>query len=143
MKRRHENVFKKGLVAKLSPHMHIQSHEDKYSCGIPDVDGCYDQTSFWMELKIIDDYPERESTNLHGKLKHLTSEQCNWMLKRHKHGGKVFLFLKVIATKEYILFLGQDARKVKDSIEIELQDLQIARWEGTIPVNELLWELAT
>ena len=142
MKRRDENTFKKYLVSQvLKGYGHVQSHEDKYSTGIPDIDYCIYGVAGWIELKIVQDWPAQPTTTLHTSLKHLTNDQINWMLRRSLAGGNVYLLLKVMSTKEYLLFHGEDARKLKDCIRQQAIDLCIEEYNGSLPAEKLIYNL--
>jgi hypothetical protein len=142
MRRTDENQFKKYLVSTLlKGYGHIQSHEDKYSTGIPDLDYCFNSAAGWCELKIIREWPKKADTNLHGALKHLTNDQCNWLKKRRNAGGRAFILLKVMSTKEYLLFDGKDARKLKGCTQLEACGLSLSMWGGSLPAKELIEEL--
>ncbi len=141
MKRRDENHFKSYLIGQLKVFGHIVAHEDKYSTGIPDTDYCFSGIAGWLELKIIQDWPKKKDTNLHTPLKHLTNDQINWMKKRINAGGNVYLLLKVMRTKEYLLFGGDDARRLKDCTQDQAYSLCIQMWYGSLPPKELVYNL--
>ena len=139
MKRKDENALKKYVVSQvLKGYGHIQSHEDKYTSGIPDLDYCLTGVAGWIELKIIQEWPVKSGTKLNTALRHLTNDQMNWMKQRSKAGGKCFVLLKVMKTKEYLLYRGDDARRLKDSGEFEAKDLALKQWQGTLPSMQLI-----
>lgn len=141
MRRRDENHFKQYLIGVFRGRGHVQSHEDKYSTGIPDMDYCFNGCAGWVELKIIQAWPAKPTGNLHTALKHMTNEQINWLKKRRNAGGRAFVLLKVMSTKEYLLFDGNDARKLKDCTSLEACSLSLNLWQGSLPVDELIPEL--
>ena len=142
LRKKLENTFKKHLVnTVLRGRADIQSIEDKFTSGIPDLNLCADGQEVWVELKIIDEWPVRPTTTLGSKLDHLTKEQIVWMRKRKKYGGHVFLFLKVAATREYFLFYGEDAQKVKECTAATAYALAPAYWNGHLKGDELIKEL--
>ncbi len=141
MRRRDENHFKNYLIGQLQVYGHIVAHEDKYSTGIPDTDYCFSGVAGWMELKIIQYWPKKADTNLHTPLKHLTNDQINWMKKRSNAGGNVYLLLKVMRTKEYLLFHGEDARRLKDCTQESAYKLCIECYKGSLPPKDLIYNL--
>ena len=138
MRKRDENNFKKTLRDALMGHLDLQSIEDKYSKGIPDLNYCAEGTEGWIELKIMVGWPAMENTPITSALRHLTPEQCNWMRRRTRHGGRTFLFIKIMTTREFMLFKGEDAREVKDATEERARELALQTWTGSVKVPELL-----
>ena len=101
--------------------------------GIPDVN--YSQG--WIELKYAECWPVRG-----GRLRidHFTTEQKNFLRRRHTAGGNAFLLLKVgLGSKaEWFLFDG-----IRASIWVGLAGREILlktccqHWVGKPPVKEL------
>ena len=60
--------------------MHFQRIETNIALGVPDVNGCYNRTEFWLELKVKK-----------GRQTPLTKYQKAWIVKRASHGGRVFI----------------------------------------------------
>lgn len=67
-------------IKKALPNVHFQRIETNIGLGIPDVNGCYQGTEFWLELKV----KKRKQTPL-------TKYQKAWIVKRGSAGGKVFI----------------------------------------------------
>jgi hypothetical protein len=83
-----------------------QRHEDKLTCGIPDVSYAIEGQSGWIELKCLEKWP---SSNIIVRVPHLTPYQKLWLFLRGNH-GHAFLFLKV--DRDYLLFDGRDIMEV-------------------------------
>jgi hypothetical protein len=92
------------LKAKLDP----VRVENLIHPGTPDVNLCDGK---WIELKCIDAWPVRETTNV--AIDHFTPQQRVWLYKRWKVApGTTFLLLQVIADGQWLLFDGNVAAKV-------------------------------
>ena len=85
---------------------HVCRIESYAGVGQPDVNGCAAGQTWWMELKCLDEFPKRHTTIV--KVNHFTPEQRVWILNRVKHGGRVFVFVKV-GKDDFYLFDGKDA----------------------------------
>lgn len=110
MRSRRENTFKKYLMRKMGTSWDAQSHEDKYSLGIPDLSFGARGVNGWIELKQIPTWPKLE----HGLAKpdKYTSIQLNWLRNRNKKGGHCFVMVKV-GKDEIFLFDSDYAGMVK------------------------------
>lgn len=68
------------------------SHEDAYTAGIPDLSGCIQKMSFWIEAKTAD-WPKRAATKI--RLKHpISYQQRNWLVRRGRRGCPCFVFVR-------------------------------------------------
>jgi hypothetical protein len=91
------------LAAKLDP----VRVENPIHPGTPDVNLC-DGT--WVELKCIERWPVRTSTNV--RIPHYTPQQRVWLYRRWKFApGSTFLILEVSADKQWLVFQGDVAAK--------------------------------
>jgi len=66
-------------------------HEDA-TAGVPDISYCYEGSCGWIELKVIKNWPKRPTTKVQTGL---TPIQKVWMKRRHKHGGRIFVFIQI------------------------------------------------
>lgn len=90
--------------------------ENSLESGMPDVEGCYNGASFWLELKSID-IPKKDTTHFNHTL---TPEQISWIHTRTKAGGAVGVLIRA---KPYRLLLAgrwiliaQEPRTFKDFV---------------------------
>lgn len=108
-----------------------QSHEDRYSSGIPDMSYGIDGVNGWIELKQLPAYPDN------GIIKHpkYTSQQVNWSVKRGKKGGHCFLLFKI--RNDYYLFGWWHCREVRKGVSVEwARSNCIKMWKNSINKNE-------
>ena len=110
-----------------------QSHEDKYSSGIPDLSYGSCGVNGWIELKHIKGWKGNGPV----KPDKYTSIQVNWLNKRNKKGGFCFVMVKI--GTEYFLLRASAAGKVKGGMTKE-QYLanSIGYWSMSIDPAELL-----
>jgi hypothetical protein len=76
--------------------------ENSVHMGTPDVN----YTHGWIELKILDEWPKRESTAV--KIRHYTQQQKTWAIRRRAAGGTVWFLLRV-GNCEWLLMAGATA----------------------------------
>jgi hypothetical protein len=74
--------------------------------GTPDVNLV---NGAWLELKAIASYPRRAATVV--RIPHFTPQQRAWLLRRLQYGGRSYLVLHVVATREWLLFNALEAGK--------------------------------
>lgn len=86
--------------------LHAQRIESSAGLGVPDVEGCYRGASFWVELKTAA-RPARASTRVH--LPHFTTDQRDWLLRRHEVGGCAWLLVQVGTGAQLSLYLLRGA----------------------------------
>jgi hypothetical protein len=92
------------VAAKLDP----VRVENPIHPGTPDVNLC---TGLWIELKCIERWPSRASTNV--RIPHYTPQQRVWLYRRWKYApGSTLLLLEVIADRQWLLFDGDVAAKI-------------------------------
>jgi len=131
-----ENTFKKYLIRIMGTRWDVQSHEDRYSEGIPDLSFGFDSINGWIELKQIKNMPKNETIII--KPAKYTPEQINWIRRRGKKGGWCFVFVKV-GKSLYFLFSWDAARDIKDGMTLQsYRSRSLASWEGTVVAEELL-----
>lgn len=69
----------------------IQRVENGVALGVPDVEGCLQGESFWIELK-TSDRPKRATTRIRARFE---DWQVPWLRRRCRAGGKAFLLIQV------------------------------------------------
>lgn len=78
-----------ALIKKNLPHVHWQRVENSVgSNGVPDVNGCYKGSEFWLELKID-----------RGEIL-LRPSQFSWITNGTNHGRRIYLVSRVEGEKE-------------------------------------------
>lgn len=133
---RRENTFKKALLKAIGTRWHVQSHEDRYSEGIPDLSFGIECVNGWIELKQIEKWPINPETP--AKPEKYTPEQVNWLKRRGKKGGHCFVFIKV-EKSEYFLFDWSSAPDIRAGMkQATYNKTCVAKWSGKINVEELL-----
>lgn len=78
--------------------LHLQRVENSVGRGTPDVEGCLNGHSFWVELKVSES-PSRAATSVKTGFE---PQQIPWMVQRAKAGGAVFV-LNQIGRRRYLL----------------------------------------
>jgi len=133
-----ENALKKTLLKWMGTQWDVQSHEDKYTHGIPDLSfGTYGKCG-WIELKRVIHWPMREDTLI--KFHRYTAEQVNWLRGRGKKGGHCFVLVQVEDT--YFLFSWEEARNLRNGLTRKgFFDRSIHNWKGTINLTEFIHAL--
>lgn len=91
--------LRKG-AARLDLPKHVQRIEDTTKSGTPDVEGCINSNSFWMELKIA--YEQVRSPVIRIKT---TDKQVYFALRRTQVGGLSWYFIRVGQYPNYQHFL--------------------------------------
>ena len=76
---------------KTMPGLHWQRIENGLARGTPDVEGCYQGRSFWIELK-AENRPKRETTPIRLPMR---IEQVRWLAKRHAVLGSCWVYVRV------------------------------------------------
>jgi hypothetical protein len=126
-----ENSFKKYLLRIMKGVWDVQSHEDRYSPGIPDLSYGIDGINGWIELKYIGPRSRKPSK--------FTPQQINWLKKRMRYGGNCWVMVKK-APQSFYLFRGDKARLVADGCDLEAECE--ASWGRSIIPEELAAVLA-
>lgn len=131
-----ENSFKKSLVRIMGTRWHVQSHEDKYSLGIPDISFGARGVNGWIELK-----QARESKTGIIKPQKFTAPQINWLGRRQRHGGNCFVMVKVFhpRSERVYIFSADQARTIaKGSNVLGYEKTSLRHWGGSVDPEELL-----
>ena len=137
--KRAENSFKRYLLRIMGTTWDVQSHEDKYTEGIPDLSYGALDVGGWIELKQVHK-PVLASTPL--RPKKYTMQQVNWMTKRAKRSGHCFIMVKV-GDYDYFIFDWRDAKKVREGMTIaEYHETAIMFWKRSIDPHYLIKILA-
>lgn len=130
-----ENRLKQYLVGVMGSRWDVQSHEDRFSLGIPDLSYGIGCVNGWIELKQIDKWPVKEETLV--KPKKFTPQQVSWLKKRNKKGGHCFVFIRVNRI-EYFLFRADIARELRKGIPRKDYFCHcIAHWTKSVNPDEL------
>ena len=113
----------------------VQSHEDKYSSGIPDLSFGIGGHNGWIELKQVDKYGKGDNPII--KPKKYTPIQVNWINKRLKYAkNSCFVFVKV--ENDYYLFEGGFAKKIAEGQTRAWYRVMSTHWyEGRIYPDHL------
>lgn len=87
--------------------LHLQRIESSTGSGIPDIEGCWNGTSFWLELKAVDILPVKDTSRLNITIH---PAQINWLERRWSIGGRVFVLLRTGQSRHmrYYLIPGYD-----------------------------------
>lgn len=133
---RRENVFKKHLMKIMGTRWDAQSHEDKYSNGIPDLSFGAEGVNGWIELKQIPKFKGENPV----KPDKYTPEQINWIRRRGKKSGHCFIFVKV--EDRYFLFDWKFAKEISSGMTKYEYITHCIQWWKNIDPDEFL-ELIT
>ena len=87
--------------------LHLQRIESSTGSGIPDIEGCWNGVSFWLELKAVDRLPVKAHSRLSTAI---SPAQRNWLARRWSVGGRVFVLLRTGQSRQmrYHLFPGSN-----------------------------------
>ena len=91
------------------PKIHLQRVENCLSRGNPDVEGCIDGVSFWLELK-AGPCPAKETSKV--SCEPLKTPQRRFIRQRLAAGGQAWILYRV--DREVYLIHGEDAEKVRN-----------------------------
>lgn len=81
----------------LRPDLDLQRIENLVGVGTPDVEGCYQGSQFWIELKAIDDSGSLDVE--------VSPEQVMWHRRRHLAGGRSWFLIQVGSGSRAMRFL--------------------------------------
>lgn len=110
-------------------------HEDSITTGVPDVSYGARGVQGWIELKVIAGWPGNAGTAV--KIKHLAAWQRRWLTGRGKHGGgHVWLLLKVITPRTFLLFPWDRVYHIGRLNRIDLIDATCGIWFDRIDWTE-------
>lgn len=94
--------------------------ENRCELGTPDVNLA---PGDWIELKIAE--PPKRGGPL--RIKHYSTEQRTWAIRRHKAGGRVWVLLKV--RTEWLLIKGEVAAEILGNVNLEkLREASTGIW---------------
>ena len=111
----------------------VQSHEDRYSSGIPDLSYGARGVNGWIELKHIKCWKGKTPV----KPDKYTSIQVNWINKRDKKAGHCFVAVKV--ADDYFLLLAEEAKKIKTGMtKDQYKSSCVKHWHKSVLADELL-----
>ena len=102
--------------------------------GIPDI--CYSiRNKFgFIELKIVKQYPVRETTKVNVKL---TNLQKYWLKRRGELSGSCFVIVKVLSEKEYFIFDHINCQMLGTLTRKDMYKMTKFHWKNKIDPNEL------
>lgn len=130
-----ENRLKKHLMAVMGTRWDAQSHEDRYSVGIPDLSYGARGVNGWIELKRVLKWPKMPETPV--KIDHLTANQVNWLKKRGRRAGHCYILIQVDA--EYFVFPFHEARRVRAGITREkFSEFCVLHMSGSLDPDKLI-----
>ncbi len=129
-----ENTLKRSLIRKMGTRWHVQSHEDRFSVGIPDLSYGFDGVNGWIELKQIKEWPKRPDTP--AKPDKYTPEQVNWLMRRGRKAGHCYVLVRV-GSNEHFLFNWTEARDVRQGMPRALW-YEKCMWTGSLDPDALL-----
>ncbi|MCK5603178.1 hypothetical protein KAR91_14950 [Candidatus Pacearchaeota archaeon] len=138
-----EADMRRALLKKFrlaNPMSHVVAVENDVLPGYPDVEGVVNRFGFVIELKLIQSWPVRPRTPV--RINHFTKEQKLFLRSRWRAGGAAFLLLRVVDTKEWLLFSGPNVREIGDSLtNTDLLSLAEKVWVNSIDAKELVTEM--
>ena len=91
------------------PTARIDRVENGLVDGMPDVSLCINGKDVWMELKYVEDWPARDTTQVLGR-RGLRPEQINWHIRQHVAGGVSLIVVGV--GRETRVTDNQDVREI-------------------------------
>lgn len=131
-----ENRLKYYLLSVMGRRWHAQSHEDRYSTGIPDLSYGANGVNGWIELKQV----QLEKPHHIIKPSKFTASQVNWLKNRNAHGGYCYVLVKV--NDSYFLFDAEHARAIADGQHIDWYYTNSRQyWHKQIAADEFLNEI--
>ena len=111
--------------------------ENAFYKGIPDVNYLIDGVEGWVELKYVNEYPKRESTEI--KVSHFTTEQKLWHNTRNKMNGLASVLVQV--ESDYFLFKKERINLIGALTKRKMFQLSNKSWKNKINFEELKKEL--
>jgi hypothetical protein len=118
-----ESTLWKWLSKTPYPMLHMTRVENAIDEGTPDLEGCFDGTSFWCELKVAD-RPARLTTPIRTKSL-VKQSQIDWLRDRWEAGGLAWMLVQVgthYSARRYLL-KGPHA----DQVQLGLTEDAMAR----------------
>ena len=84
---------RKMILAEF-PSARVDRVENGLVDGMPDVNCCLKGVEVWLELKYVESWPARATTQVLGR-KGLRPEQINWHIKQGMAGGRSFILVGI------------------------------------------------
>ena len=110
---------RKMILAEF-PSARIDRVENGIVDGMPDVNCCVNGQDLWLELKYIESWPARASTQVLGR-KGLRPEQINWHIRQAAAGGDSYVIVGI--GKETWVAPNKYARDINSWTKEQWQDL--------------------
>jgi len=110
---------------------HFSRHEG-LDPGTPDVSYGLRGTHGWIELKLQQEWPKRDTTVL--RLHHFTQWQKQWLKKRGRIAGNCWLFIRV--DRDYMLFTWQTAQEIGSMTKTGMMVSCSGRWHRSVNWTE-------
>lgn len=107
--------------------------ESSTSVGIPDVEFAVFGASGWLELKTLDEFPKRDTTNV--RIPHFTPEQRLWFRNRAKYKHDCFLMVRV--GSEHFLFAGYQLPLIGETTAEGWRKQAIRYWPDKVDFDDL------
>ncbi len=114
--------FRSSLGSKIR----LERVENIVTVGMPDVISLVEASVCWVELKAVEDYPARASTQVLGDKRGLSREQRNWHLDWARWGGVSFVLIGV-GSRDLYLIHGALADQINAMNKQALIDFATAR----------------
>lgn len=134
-----ESDMRRALLKKFrlaNPMSHVVAVENDVLPGYPDIEGVVNRFGFVIELKLIQSWPVRPRTPV--RISHFTKQQKLFLRSRWRAGGAAFLLLRVVDSKEWLLFSGSDVREIGETLtKGELLSLAEKVWFHKLDAKEL------
>lgn len=126
-----KNLWERVRV-RLKDFGHLQRVETGMmtDAGVPDVNFCFSGVEGWVELKHAIP-PARAATVVFKSQRGLEPQQIEWLLYRHRCGGRVFILAQI--GKWLLLVEGKHAARFNHCTLQELQDLAVWKRSGAVP----------
>lgn len=111
--------------------------ENMAGTGMPDVNGCFEGSEFWIEIKNPRKEPVRKLlTPLFGSNHRLSQDQKNWFKRQDKAGGKGFVYIR--SETFCALLPGNIADDINKMTICEI--IHNAIWSHKVPVPAEEWK---
>ena len=124
LKKRESLLFQR--MRKHIKKAHFTRIESSTIQGIPDVHGCIDSKSFWIELKSTED-----------KLPVLSKFQMAWAYEYQRHGGNIFILHQTLSQRALKLYRVSGG--VDPSSPSSFSRSLVLVYTSPDPVPELAW----
>ena len=117
------------LAAARIEGLHLQRIESSTGSGIPDIEGCWNGASFWLELKAVDRLPVKAHSRLTTTI---SPAQINWLARRWSVGGRVFVLLRTGQSRRmrYYLIPGSNVSALTSLSRATLRQYACRSYSG-------------